>query len=256
MFRILIAGFVAWSVSLGWIPPTSAQSGDIVVFAAASMKDALDSINAQWQAETGKKAVISYASSAVLAKQIEQAAPADIFISADTDNMDYVQKRDLIKPESRVDLLGNRIVLVAEKNSKITLKIAPGFDLAGALGANRLAMADVASVPAGKYGKAALENLKVWPSVENKVVQAENVRAALLLVSRGESPLGIVYATDAAADPSVKVVDTFPTSSHPPIIYPVALTKTAKPEAQAFIAYMESAKAKPLYEKQGFSVLK
>ena len=256
MIRALIVGLVSWSVSLGCIPSASAQSGDIVVFAAASMKDALDSINAQWQAETGKNAVISYASSAVLAKQIEQAAPADIFISADADNMDYVQKRDLIKPESRVNLLGNRIVLVAEKNSKIALKIAPGFDLAGALGANRLAMADVASVPAGKYGKAALENLKVWPSVENKVAQAENVRAALLLVSRGESPLGIVYATDAAADPSVKVVDTFPTSSHPPIIYPVALTKTAKPNAQAFLTYVESAKAKPLFEKQGFSVLK
>ena len=256
MFRILIAGFVAWSVSLGWIPPTSAQSGDIVVFAAASMKDALDSINAQWQAETGKKAVISYASSAVLAKQIEQAAPADIFMSADTDNMDYVQKRDLIKPESRVDLLGNRIVLVAEQNSKIALHIAPSFDLAGALGANRLAMADMASVPAGKYGKAALENLKVWPSVENKVAQAENVRATLILVSRGEAPLGIVYATDAAADPKVRIVDTFPTASHPPIIYPVALTKTAKPDAQAFIAYIESAKAKPLFEKQGFSFLK
>lgn len=254
--RALIAGFVAWALATGWGPSASAQSGDIVVFAAASLKDALDDINAQWQRETGKKAVISYASSAVLAKQIEQAAPADIFMSADTDNMDYVQKRDLIKPESRVDLLGNRIVLVAEQNSKIALHIAPSFDLAGALGANRLAMADMASVPAGKYGKAALENLKVWPSVENKVAQAENVRATLILVSRGEAPLGIVYATDAAADPKVRIVDTFPTASHPPIIYPVALTKTAKPDAQAFIAYIESAKAKPLFEKQGFSFLK
>ena len=256
MMRALIAGFVAWARATGWGPSASAQSGDIVVFAAASLKDALDDINAQWQRETGKKAVISYASSAVLAKQIEQAAPADIFMSADTDNMDYVQKRDLIKPESRVDLLGNRIVLVAEQNSKIALHIAPSFDLAGALGANRLAMADMASVPAGKYGKAALENLKVWPSVENKVAQAENVRATLILVSRGEAPLGIVYATDAAADPKVRIVDTFPTASHPPIIYPVALTKTAKPDAQAFIAYIESAKAKPLFEKQGFSFLK
>ena len=256
MIRALIAGFVAWTAAMGCVPAASAQSGDVVVFAAASLKDALDDINAQWRRETGKKAVISYASSAVLAKQIEQAAPADVFISADTDNMDYVQKRALIEPETRIDLLGNRIVLVAEKSSKIALHIAPGFDLAGALGANRLAMADVASVPAGKYGKAALETLKVWPSVEKKVAQAENVRAALILVSRGEAPLGIVYATDAAADPKVRIVDTFPADTHPPIIYPAALTRTAKPDAQAFLAYVESAKAKPLFEKQGFSFLK
>jgi molybdate transport system substrate-binding protein len=255
MIRATIAAFLMVAFGSAAVP-ARAESGDIVVFAAASLKDALDEINAQWQRDTGKKAVISYASSAVLAKQIEQAAPADVFLSADIDNMDYVQKRDLIKPETRIDLLGNRIVLVAEKNSKIALQIAPGFDLAGALGSDRLAMADVASVPAGKYGKAALENLKVWPSVENKVAQAENVRAALILVSRGESPLGIVYQTDAAADPNVRIVDTFPTSSHPPIIYPAALTKTAKPEAASFIAYLSAPSAKASFEKQGFSVLK
>jgi molybdate transport system substrate-binding protein len=172
--------------------------------------------------------------------------------------MDYLQKGGLIKPDTRANLLGNRIVLVAEKNSKLTtVDITPGFDLAGLLGSGRLAMADVAAVPAGKYGKAALERLGVWTSVEKKVAQAENVRAALILVSRGETPLGIVYATDAAVEPNVKIVGTFPDDTHPPIIYPVALTKGAtNPDAAAFLAYLSSPAAKPLFEKQGFSVLK
>jgi molybdate transport system substrate-binding protein len=254
----LIGFLLAAAVSWGWAStPAAAQGKETVVFAAASLKDALNDINAHWQKDTGKKASISYASSGILAKQIVQGAPADIFISADIANMDLVQKRGLVKAGTRSNLLGNKLVLVAEKDSKIApIQIAHGFDLAKLLGSGRLAMGDVMSVPAGKYGKAALQSLGVWPSVESKVAQAENVRAALLLVSRGEAPLGVVYATDAAADPNVKVIGIFPESSHPPIIYPAALTATSRsPDAAAFLAYLKSSKAKPLFEKQGFTVL-
>lgn len=236
--------------------PVKAQGNDVVVFAAASLKNALDAINAQWQKETGKKAVISYAASSALAKQIEQGAPAQIFISADLDWMDYVAQKNLIKPETRSNLLGNRIVLIAAKDKAQPVDIKAGFDLAKVLGDGRLSMANVESVPAGKYAKAALEKLGVWASVSSKVAQAENVRAALLLVSRGEAPAGIVYQTDAAADPNVKIIGTFPRDTHPPIIYPIALTATASnPDAAAFLAYINSAAAKPLFEAQGFTVI-
>ncbi|MGH6815087.1 MAG: molybdate ABC transporter substrate-binding protein [Hyphomicrobiaceae bacterium] len=235
--------------------PVQAQDGDLIVFAAASLKNALDAINAQWQKETGKKATISYGASPALAKQIEQAAPAQMFISADLDWMDYVAGKNLIKPDTRSNLLGNRIVLIAPKDKAQTVDIKPGFDLAKILGDGRLAMANVDSVPAGKYGKAALEKLGIWASVSGKIAQAENVRAALLLVSRGEAPAGIVYRTDAAADPNVKIVGRFPEDTHPPIVYPIALTANAThPDAAAFLAYVKSAKAKPLFEAQGFTV--
>jgi molybdate transport system substrate-binding protein len=237
-------------------PAAQAQGGEVLVFAAASLKNALDAINTQWQKETGKKAVISYGASSALAKQIEQAAPAQMFISADLDWIYYVAQKNLIKPETRSNLLGNRIVLIAHKDKAQPIDIKPGFDLAKALGDGRLSMANVDSVPAGKYGKAALEKLGVWASVSNKIAQAENVRAALLLVSRGEAPLGIVYQTDAAADPNVKIIGTFPEDSHPPIIYPIALTASANnPDAASFLDYIKSTKAKPLFEAQGFTVL-
>jgi molybdate transport system substrate-binding protein len=233
-----------------------AQGGDVVVFAAASLKNALDAINDAWQKETGKKVVISYAASSALAKQIEQGAPAQMFISADLDWMDYAAQKNLIKPETRANLLGNRIVLITPKDKGGKVDIGPGFDLVKLLGNGRLAMANVDAVPAGKYGKAALEKLGVWPSVSDKIAQAENVRAALLLVSRGETPAGIVYQTDAAADPNVKIIGAFPEDSHPPIIYPIALTASAtSPAAEAFLAYLKSAKVKPLFEAQGFNVL-
>jgi molybdate transport system substrate-binding protein len=237
-------------------PGVNAEGGDVVVFAAASLKNALDAINAQWQRDTGKKASISYGASPALAKQIEQAAPAQIFISADLDWMDYVAQRNLIKPETRSNLLGNRIVLIAHKDKALPIDIKPGFDLAKALGDGRLSMANVNSVPAGKYGKAALEKLGVWSGVSSKIAQAENVRAALLLVSRGEAPLGIVYQTDAVADPNVKIIGTFPEDTHPPIVYPIALTAAAThPDAAPFLDYIKSAKAKALFEAQGFTVL-
>jgi molybdate transport system substrate-binding protein len=233
-----------------------AQSGDLVVFAAASLKNALDAINAQWHKETGRKAIISYASTPALAKQIEQGAPAQMFISADLDWMDYLAHRALIKPETRLNLLGNRIVLIAPKDKAQAVEIKPGFDLASVLGDGRLSMANVDTVPAGKYGKAALEKLGVWSSVAGKLAQAENVRAALLLVSRGEAPAGIVYQTDAASDRNVKVIGTFSEDTHPPIVYPIALTAhAAHPDAAALLAYLRSDQAKRLFEGQGFTVL-
>src|SRR5262245_46242978 len=233
--------------------PTEAQASDVVVFAAASLKNALDAVNAQWTKETGKKAVISYASSPALAKQIEQGAPAQMFISADLDWMDYLAAKRLIKPDTRSNLLGNCIVLIAHKDRAQPVEIKPGFDLAKLLGDGRLSMANVDSVPAGKYGKAALEKLGLWAGVSNKIAQAENVRAALPLVSRGEAPVGIVYQTDAAADANVKIIGTFPEDTHPPIVYPIALTAGAvHPDATELLDYIRSDKAKALFQAQGF----
>jgi molybdate transport system substrate-binding protein len=247
------AALVSWALASG---PVAAQGRDVLVFAAASMKNALDEIATQWQRETGKKVAISYAASNTLIKQIEQGAPADIFISADLDWMDYGQQKGLIKPDTRVNLLGNKIVLIAPKDSNAKVDIRPGFDLAGLLKGGRLAMGNVDAVPAGKYGKAALEKLGAWDSVKDRIAQADSVRAALVLVARGETPFGIVYQTDAASDPTVKIVGTFPADSHPPIIYPVALTKdSTSPDARAFLNYVEtSAAADRAFGKQGFTV--
>jgi molybdate transport system substrate-binding protein len=236
--------------------PAFAQVKEPLVFAAASLKNALDEVAAQWQRESGKKVVISYAASNTLIKQIEQGAPADIFISADLDWMDYGQQNNLINAETRSNLLSNRIVLIAPKDATFTLNITRGFDLASALKGGRLAMANVDAVPAGKYGKAALEKLGAWDGVKDKIAQADNVRAALVLVSRREAPVGLVYQTDAASDPTVKIVGTFPEDSHPPITYPVALTKTStNPDARAFLSYIRSVAAKSAFERQGFTVL-
>jgi molybdate transport system substrate-binding protein len=226
------------------------------VFAAASLKNALDEITSQYQRETGKQVTVSLAASSTLARQIENGAPADIFISADLDWMDYLASRHLINPSSRRNLLGNTLVLVAPKGAG-PVNITARFPLAKLLAGGRLAMADTAAVPAGKYGKAALETLGVWPSVAGHIAQAENVRAALALVARQEAPMGIVYKTDAMAEPLVTVVGVFPASTHPPIVYPVALTSGATaPDAAAFLAYLESPKTLPLFEKQGFAALK
>jgi molybdate transport system substrate-binding protein len=251
--RALIGGAVAIAAA----PAAYAQSGGLVIFAAASLKNALDDIAGAWATETGKPTPrISYAASSALAKQLEQGAPADLFISADTDWMDYVEKKDAIQKNTRFNLLGNKIVLIAPRDSKTTVAVRQGFDLAKALAGGKLAMANVDAVPAGKYGKAALEKLGAWDGVKDKIAQAENVRAALLLVARGEAPLGIVYATDAAAEPNVRIIGEFPTASHPPIIYPAALTNAPKsPDAKAFLEMLKSSKARPAFEKQGFSVL-
>src|SRR5262245_13833521 len=255
--RSWLALLVAATFTLGLTAgPAAAQGRDVLVFAAASLKNALDEIAAQWSRETGKKVTISYAASNTLIRQIEQGAPADIFISADLDWMDYGQQKGLIKPETRVNLVGNRLVLIAPKDAGTTLNIQPKFDLAGALEGGRLAMGNVDAVPAGKYGKAALEKLGVWDSVKDKTAQAENVRAALLLVSRREAPLGIVYQTDAASDPGVRIAGTFPEDTHPRIIYPIALTKDSQnPDAKEFVTYLGTPAARAAFEKQGFTVL-
>ncbi|BBK36477.1 molybdate ABC transporter substrate-binding protein [Allostella sp. ATCC 35155] len=234
-----------------------ARAQDVVVFAAASMKNALDDAVAAWRGRGRAAVKVSYAASPALARQIEQGAPASVFLSADRDWMDHVAKAGLIRAGSRSDLLANAIVLVAPRDSKARGPVGRGMDLAAMLGADgRLAVGQVASVPAGKYAKAALENLGLWPQVQNRLAQTENVRAALLLVSRGETPLGIVYATDAAADTSrVRVVGAFPADSHPPIIYPIALTRDAVPAAEGFLAWLRSAEAAPHFERQGFTRL-
>ncbi|MGB3832815.1 MAG: molybdate ABC transporter substrate-binding protein [Mesorhizobium sp.] len=233
-----------------------ADEGKVTVFAAASMKNALDAVNKACAADVGEEATISYAASSALAKQIEEGAPADVFISADLDWMKYLHDKNLVKADTEVQLLGNKIVLVAPKDSAAEANIEKGFDLAALVGDGKLAMGEVKSVPAGKYGKAALESLGIWSSVEGKVAQAENVRAALKLVATGEAAAGIVYATDAAAEPGVKVIGTFPADSHPPIVYPVAQTAESKDaETGAWLKCIESDKAKPIYEEQGFTVL-
>jgi molybdate transport system substrate-binding protein len=256
---IRITGAALGAVWLGAVMLSApAQAAEkVTVFAAASLKNALDDVTTAWQKETGKEAATSYAASSALAKQIESGAPADIFISADLDWMDYVAKKNLIKADSRKNLLGNRIVLVAPADKAEPVEIKKGLDLAKLLGDGRLAMGEVKTVPAGKYGKDALESLGIWSSVESKVAGAESVRAALLLVSRGEAPYGIVYQTDAAADKGVKIVGTFPEDSHDPIIYPIALLGESKSaDAQSLFDYIKSAKAVPFFEKQGFTVLK
>lgn len=234
----------------------AAEAKSPIVFAAASLKDALDSVNQAWEKKTGHHALISYAATSSLAKQIDQGAPADVFLSADLRWMNYVEKKKLIKPATRSNLLANQLVLIAPKSSTIHVKIKKGFPLAKLLGQGKLAMANVDAVPAGIYGKESLVSLGVWNSVKANVAQAQNVRAALALVARGEVPLGIVYRTDAIAESRVRVVDVFPAKSHKPIIYPAAILASSKnPQAKAFLAFVESAAAKPLFKAQGFTVL-
>lgn len=229
----------------------------VLVFAAASLKNALDRIAKEWEAKEGKKATLSFAASSALAKQIDSGAPADLFISADLKWMDWVAERKLIDGASRKTLLGNALVLIAPKDSTVDIKIEKGFKLADVLGDGRLAMGEPGSVPAGIYGKAALTSLGVWDEIAPKVAGAENVRVALAYVARGEAPLGIVYATDARSDPRVKVVDTFPEDSHPPVVYPVVLTASStNPDAKAFLAFLSSPEAAKVFEDEGFTVLK
>ena len=239
----------AFALSLA--APLQAQS--ITVFAAASLKNALDEVAAL----AGAKPVISYGASSALARQIEAGAPAQVFISADLDWMDYLDQRKLLRAGTRRNILGNKLVLVAPAGSAVKAEIRAGFPLAELLGGGRLATADPAHVPAGKYTKAALEKLGVWDSVAGKLAAAENVRAALALVARGETPLGTVYATDAAAEPKVRVVAAFPDGLHAPIVYPVALLADAPATGAAadFIALLSSPSARKVFEKHGFTPL-
>ena len=232
---------------------TLAHGQNVTVFAAASLKNALDEIDARYQALGAAKAAISYASSSALAKQVESGAPADIFISADLDWMDYVEKRSLVKAGTRTNLLRNEIVLIAPADSKASFTIGPKFPLAKLLGDGRLAMGDPDHVPAGKYGKAALEALEVWPSVANRIARAENVRAALNFVARGEAPFGVVYRTDAAAEKNVRIAGAFPGNTHPPIVYPAALLSGGNsPAAEKYFQFLKSTEAQAIFRKHGF----
>ena len=231
-------------------------AGSLTVFAAASLTNSLNDIGKLFIEKNKGAFAPSYLSSSILAKQIENGAPANVFISADEKWMDYLANKKLIDPATRFNLVGNRLVLIAPAGSKQgKVEIAQGFKLAGLLAGGKLAMGDPAHVPAGIYGKQALEALGVWQSVEGNVARASNVRAALVLVERGEAPFGIVYATDAAITKKVKVVGVFPENSHPPIVYPAALVAGHEtPEARSFLEFLKTPQARAIFEKYGFSV--
>jgi molybdate transport system substrate-binding protein len=234
--------------------PGAAVAQTVTVFAASSLTDSLKAVATAYKTRTGTAVTLVFNASSILARQIEQGAPADIFFSADTDWMDYLQKRGRISDGTRTGLLGNQLVLIAATDAAPVPKIASHFALARMLGNRKLAMADPATVPAGKYGKAALITLGVWDSVRDKVVPAENVRVALEYVARGEAAYGIVYATDARITPAVRLAGTFPQTAYPAIIYPVALTKDALPAAKDFLRFLSSSDARAIFEKAGFMV--
>jgi len=255
MFKALKPVLTACLV-LGLVLSPAVAQETLTVFAAASLKNALDDVDAAFAKASGIKITASYAASSTLAKQIEEGAPADVFASADIDWMDYAQQKKLINDATRVNLLGNRLVLIAPKNSTLgDVAIGPGFDLAALASDGRIVTGDVRAVPVGRYAKAALEKLGAWTKAAPKMAMTENVRAALALVARGEAPLGIVYETDAKIEPGVKIVDTFPADSHPPIVYPFAATVRAKPQAEPYLAFLRSAAAKAIFERYGFTML-
>jgi molybdate transport system substrate-binding protein len=248
---------IAAMVLLAWPRPgrAAADPDPPLVYAAASLTGTLQQIGADYARERGAKVRFSFGSSATLARQIESGARADLFVSADQAWMDYLDQRGLVRKASRLDLLGNRLVLVAPAGSRLVLQVGRGMRIRDALGATgRLAVADPASVPAGRYAKAALASLGAWDEVEGRIVAAENVRMALRFVARGEAPLGVVYATDARAEPKVRIVGEFPAASHPPIVYPAALTNGARASAAPFLEYLSGAAARARFEAAGFTM--
>lgn len=253
-FLRILAGVACVLLS---VPPVAADTTrpPVTVFAAASLTDVLQSLGDEFTRRTAIPVRFSFAASSVLAKQIENGAPADIFFSADIPWMDYLQDRGHISAASRHDMLGNHLVLVAPAGSRIALKVAPHFPMPAALGKDHWVTGDPDSVPVGRYAREALTRLEVWGEVESRLVRAESVRGALALVDRGEVALGIVYATDASIDPGVRIVDVFPDETHAPIIYPLALTPAAGPAAVRFVEFLEGTGARTTFEKFGFSVL-
>ncbi|MFO0323606.1 MAG: molybdate ABC transporter substrate-binding protein [Burkholderiales bacterium] len=234
----------------------SAQAADVTVFAAASLKESLDAVVREFERQSSSKVVVSYAASSALARQIENGAPADVFFSADLEWMDYLTSKRLIVDSTRTSLLRNELVLIAPTDSKLTIRIEPNLDLRSALGEGRLAIANPDMVPAGKYGKAALTHYNAWSAVEQRLARAENVRAALLLVALGEAPLGIVYRTDALAEPRVRVVASFPPVSHPDIVYPAAVTSASRStRAKPFLDFLSTPAAAMIWTRYGFRVL-
>jgi molybdate transport system substrate-binding protein len=255
--RLRITGLVALLSALALsAAPLQAQEGErLLVFGAASLTDALTEIGAAFESETGRDVAFAFAGSMTLARQIEASSGADLYISADTESMDYLDSRGFIDRATRVDLLANALVLIAPANAPVTLEIEPGFALSEALEGGRLALANTRTVPAGRYARAALESLAVWDGVAVMLAEAEDVRGALAFVARGEAPLGIVYATDAAIEPRVTVVGRFPETSHPPILYPAALTSEARPGAKEFLDFLRRDTARQVFEAAGFGVL-
>jgi molybdate transport system substrate-binding protein len=250
--RVLLG--LLFAATLVAAPP--ARSDDLTVFAAASLKNAAEDIGKAYEAAGKGKATFSFASSSELAKQIENGAPASIFISADTKWVDYLQEKNLIVTETRRDLLGNQLTLIAPSDSSLAADFASGVDLAALIGDGKLAIADPDSVPAGRYGKAALEKLGLWAAVEPKVVRTKDVRAALALVERGEAAAGVVYRTDALVSDKVKIAGEFPEDSHPPIVYPIAIVAEHNDDAaKAFYSYLTGDEARAVFEKYGFSIL-
>ena len=253
MFRFPARILAALCALLLGATPSFAQSGGPLVLAAASLQESLKAAADRWAAKGHSRPVLSFAASSALARQVEAGARADLFISADEEWMNYLAGKNLLKQGTRVSFLTNSLVLVAPAGSSTRLTIQRGFPLARTLGNGRLAMADPASVPAGKYGKEALTKLGVWPSVSGKIARAENVRAALALVERGEAALGIVYATDAAASTEAEIVRELPADSHPRIRYPTAvLASSAHPDAAAFVDFLQSARAQEVFRMHGF----
>ncbi|MDB5481172.1 MAG: molybdate transporter substrate-binding protein [Caulobacteraceae bacterium] len=254
--RRALAAPLALAAMLGALPAGAQPSAaPVTVFAAASLKNAMDDAIAAFTARTHLPARASYGASSALARQIEQGAPADVFVSADIDWMDYLARKNLIATESRTDLLSNHLALIAPADSKIRLRIGPGMPLAAALGAGRLAVAGP-DVPAGRYAQASLTALGVWPSVQGKLARAESVRAALAFVARGETPLGIVYDTDAKVEPKVRIVGLFPDSTHPPIIYPAAPVRASRnPNAPAFMRFLRGRDAAAIFHRYGFQTV-
>ena len=259
--KMLVRTLVAWlCIATCVVGSSVAVAADdaksVLVFGAASLTDVLDELGKAFTAKTQVPVKSSLAASSALAKQIEAGAPADVFFSADLEWMDYLEQRKLLRPGSRHDVVLNRLVLIAPADSKVSVKIAPGFDLMKALGDGKLVTGDPDSVPVGKYAHTALEKLGVWDRVSSHLVRAENVRSALAFVARGEAPLGIVYQTDALAEKRVRIVDVFPEDSHPPVTYPIALTTHAGPEAQRFEDFVVSDAARSIFSKYGFQPLR
>lgn len=255
IFRRLVLQVLCLAFSSQLLAADRNSAPSLLVYGAASLTNVLEELGTAYQSSSGQAVKFSFASSSTLARQIEAGAKADLFFSADTEWMDYLQSRQLINTSSRINLLSNRLVLVAAGDSKLQLKIAPGFGLANALGKGRLSIGDPDSVPAGKYARASLMTLGVWNDVADKLVRADSVRTALVFVDRGEAPLGIVYETDALIDKQVRVVDYFPTNSHPPIVYPVALTVSANSGADKFLAFLRSPTGQAAFKKYGFALL-
>jgi len=256
--RTYLSGTCALLATLALALPAAARDEkqpQLLVFAAASLTDVLGEVSREFEQQGGVPVKLSFAASSMLARQIEAGGRADVFISADQEWMDYLQQRGLIEKSSRRDLAGNRLVLIAPANSRVALEIAPGFPLLAALGGGRLSTGDPDTVPVGRYARAALLSLGVWEQIQDRVARADNVRSAMMFVARGESPLGIVYATDALADSQVRIVATFPENTHAPITYPGATIRGARAEAIAYLNYLASPAVRDTWRRFGFGEL-